>query len=219
MITDKTVKIFIIVGAVLFVLLTTVLFFVRNSIGEGVDQTHSNYNDIPHIMADAGTLSCNSVSVKVPKKDAVYSIGYDWGADDTDYPTIPSTASASYLDENDNAVYEVLLYRDEVYPTDNAKSKKTIDNWFDDWKPLTDDAAQQEPYKTAKTKGILVRVVKEPSEKEKAYCSYTYYFAVEANNSIEQYVLELDCFDSESFSGAEDLFKKCADSISIKKSK
>lgn len=54
----------------------------------------------------------------------------------------------------------------------------------------------------------------ETSEEKNTYCSYTYYFAVETDSDIEQYVLELDFYDPEYIGKAESIFKEIADSIS-----
>lgn len=55
----------------------------------------------------------------------------------------------------------------------------------------------------------------EPSGGEKIYCSYTYYFAVETEKTIEQYVLELDYYDPKTVDQTEALFRAIADTITV----
>ena len=210
---------FIVIGLCLVVSLITVLFFLRNSfVINSIDKELSDYNDVPDITVNNGKLRYNSVSVNVPKEGASYTIGYDWGKHDTDYPSIPSTASAYYTNEDEQILYEILLYRDLVAPKIENGNKVSLDTWFDNWKPESGKNATQEPYTTRNTKGILVRVSDDNyGNKGKKYCSYNYYFAVDAGSNIEQYVLEVNYYDSDSIDNAEDLFKACADSITIKK--
>ena len=195
--------------------LVVLLALLRNGLNIGTNKVHTDYDDIPTVTAEDGVLRYNTVSVKVPKENASYTVGFDWGKDDRDYPTVPSTGSVTYS-KGDQPSYEVLLYRDNVVPLEELDAGKTKDNWFDDWGSSPDENTQIVPYEAAKTKGLLVKITDGAPEGERKYCSYNYYFVLETSNSIEQYVLELNFYDEESINNAESLFTACADTISIK---
>lgn len=209
---------FILVGLGLLIMLLIALHYTEKTLVSGnISKKYSDSMDIPAITADNGYLSFNSVSVKVPKEGASYVIGYDWAEGDTEYPTIPSSASASYLNDKGHDSYEILLYRDKVSPKNNPDSNVSLDTWFDGWTTSDEDGSTQEKYKAKNANGILIKTANKDLDGENKYCSYTYYFAVETSSSIEQYILELNCFDTESISNADSLFKSCADSISVNK--
>ncbi len=75
-----------------------------------------------------------------------------------------------------------------------------------------DETAEVAPDKAPEEE--LKETSDETSEENNTYCSYTYYFAVETDSDIEQYVLELDFYDPDYIAKAESIFKECADSIS-----
>ena len=232
------------IGVELIVVLIILLYFLRFSISAGNVEKYADTKDIPEITADDGLLIYDNVRVIVPDEDATYVIGYDWAKKDTEYPSIPSSASAYYTDDNEQTRYEVLLYRDKVTPKEKSGKKYTLDMWYDEWEKASKGDSNQKPYKTPDTKGFLIQTGNvEPSEdksddnaKDKTEdqsagtaedksqdnseenskngnCSYTYYFAVETDSDIEQFVFELNCYDPDYFDKAEKIFKACADSI------
>lgn len=214
---EKKKALLVLIGFELAVVLMIVLFFLRSSFDDGnVVKKHSAAEGIPAITADNGFLQFNSVKVKVPDENASYVIGYDWTKTDKDYPTMPSSASVYYSNDKGSTLYEIVLYRDMIHSKDGSADEITLDTWFDDWDLKSEDGTSQELYKTPATNGVLVSVMSDSADddKEKAYCSYTYYFAVETSNSIEQYVLELNCYDPASFDNVKGIFEQCAESIS-----
>lgn len=211
--TKKNRTLFVIVEIELAVLLIIMVYFLRSSLVSGNIDMYADNADIPVVSAEEGYLKFNSVRVSVPSESASYVIGYDWAKGDKEYPSVPSSASASYNGDNDQVLYEVLLYRDSVIPKNEGDTHNTVDSWFEGWKRRTGSSSAQEVYETPNTKGFLI----ETTEEKKAYRSYAYYFAVEADESIEQYVLELDYYDRDSLDNAEALIKSCADSIYIMK--
>ena len=216
---EKKIETFILGGVTLLVILMILLTVTRSSLDDGnVEKKYSVPGDSPVIAAENGTLKFNSVRVSVPQENASYVIGYDWAKTDKEYPTVPSSASASYTDESEKLLYEIVLYRDKVASLDDPEENKTVDTWFDGWTLDSGENAAQEMYQAKNTKGVLIRNSGTQSgDSDNKNCSYTYYFAVEANNSIEQYVLELDYYDSASLDKAEEIFKACADSITVDK--
>ena len=201
---------FIIVELELIALLLVALFFVRHSrMVDDIDK-YAIADNAPEITAEAGNLIVDSVSVKVPSEDASYTIGYDWSEEDKDYPTVPTSASAYYTGKSGAVEYEAILYRNRVLPKERDNSLRS---WDEQWKKGAGENAGQEAYETPDTKGYLIR-----TNDEKKYCSYAYYFPVETDSSIEQYVLEMNFYSSDSIKNAEKLFKSIADSITTSNS-
>jgi len=199
--------------------LIVVLALLHTSLNAGNVEKYADNKDKPVVTAEDGYLSYDMVSVKVSGKGANYIVGYDWAEDDTDYPTVPSSASAYYNDSSGQVAYEVFLYRDKVTPKKSDGRKYSLDTWREEWEQSEGENAAQEAYKTEHTKGFLIKdkFDSEDSGENKTYCSYTYYFAVETDSDIEQYVLELSFYDPDAIKGAEKTFKSCADSISVRK--
>lgn len=215
--TKKNRTLFVIVEIELAVLLIIMVYFLRSSLVSRNIDVYADKTDIPTVSAEEGYLKFNSIRVSVPKEGASYVIGYDWAKGDKEYPSIPSSASVSYNGDNDQVLYEVLLYRDSIIPKNEGDRQYTVDDWFEEWKRRSGSSTAQEVYETLNTKGFLIETTEDSSKDKKAYCSYAYYFAVKADESIEQYVLELVYYDHDSLDNAEDLIKSFADSIYIMK--
>lgn len=221
----KNKRLMLIIEMELLILLFIVLCFCRDVLNLGNVVEYASSSDVPVVTAADGYLEFDTVRVKVPHQGANYVIGYDWARGDKDYPTVPSSASAYYTDDSDEITYEVLLYRDKVTPKPEGDDGSALDTWFDEWEHKTDGNIEQHTYTTPNTEGFIIRTTAEPSEDDqdnadkdnnKTYCSYTYYFAVETENDIEQYVLEINYYDPAAIEKAEDIFANCAGSISVR---
>lgn len=214
--TRKKKLLLILIELELLAVLIIILFLLQRSLNAGNVEKFADASDTPVVTAEDGRLRYNRVIVKVPTEGASYAVGYEWAEDDIDYPSVPSSASAYYTNESGEQVsYEVLLYRDRII---DPKESSSVDDWYSKWAQQSANSSDQEAYKTSKTKGYLIRVNSSDDE-EKTYCSYKYYFAVKSGKNVEQYVLELAFYDPDSIKDAENIFKSCAKSISIKKSK
>lgn len=213
--TKKNKRLLLIVEFELLALLIISLAFWRDILNNGNIEKYASTDNIPTVSAEDGHLAFDAVRVSVPDSDASYSIGYDWAKDDEDYPSVPSSVSAYYTDDEDQVTYEIFLYRDKVTPMNGEEGDVSLDSWFDEW-GQQQEAGVQETYEAPRVKGYLIRHNSGSSEDEKTYCSYTYYFAIEANGNIEQYVLEVDLYDPDCIDRAEEIFKACADSITVK---
>ena len=214
--TRKNKRLLLIIEFELLALLIISLAFWRDVLNNGNIEKYASTDNIPTVSAEDGHLEFDAVRVSVPDSDASYSIGYDWAKDDEEYASVPSSVSAYYTDDEDNVTYEIFLYRDKVTPINGENDKVSLDSWFDEWEHQSGGSGGQEAYKAPHIKGYLIRHNSGSSEDEKTYCSYTYYFAIEANGNIEQYVLEIDLYDPDCIDRAEEIFKSCADSISVK---
>ena len=212
----KNKRLLLIIEMELFVLLIISLAFWRDILNAGNIEEYANTDNIPSVAAEDGYLEFDTVRVSVPDPDASYSIGYDWAKNDKDYPSVPSSVSAYYTDDQDQVTYEVFLYRDKVIPISGDDGGTSLDSWFDEWEQQPADVNGQEAYEAPNVKGYLIRQGNDPSEDKNTYCSYTYYFAVETNSNIEQYVLEIDLYDPDCIDRAEEIFKACADSIYVR---
>lgn len=227
--TKKAKLLLVLIGLELIIVLAVLLFFLRSALSAGNVNKYADSKDIPVVTASDGLLEFNNVRVIVPDKNATYVIGYDWAKSDKDYPSIPSSASAYYTGDEDQTMYEVLLYRDKVTPKKKDGKKYSLDMWFDEWKQASKGNDAQEAYKTPDTKGFLIKTGSEDvdygdtdaadadaaddSGNKNTYRSYTYYFAVETDSDVEQYVFELNCYDPKYYGVVESIFKECADSI------
>lgn len=209
--SEKNKRLVMLIELMLFAILIMVLYLTRLAYNAGNVEHYADPSDKPVVRADNGILSFNTVSVEVPKKGARYAIGYDQASDDEDYPSVPSMASACYSDDKGGTTYEILLYRNLVIPKATDHETYTMDDWFNEWKPETDKYEEPESYKTAHTAGFLIK------NKSKENCSYTYFFAVETESDIEQYVLELDYYDIPNADKAADIFKTVSESLSVRK--
>lgn len=295
--SHKEKRTVLLIEVMLIGILVILLFFLRSLYQRNTAEHYTEPEEMPVVTADDGRLTFNEVSVKVPKENAKYLIGYDPASPDEEYPSVPSSASVYYTDDSGNITYEVVLYRDRVMPKSTDHEQYTMKDWFEEWTPATDKGSKQEEYSTDETKGFLIRVpdknedgekeeakeeaaddaaeggatidetdgeetasdseeregadakgtddaeetagekasIKEEGEaagddakaeeasegetvkKEKTYCSYTYYFAIETEKNIEQYVLELDYYDPDSVDRSEELFNTIAESIHLRK--
>lgn len=204
----KNKRLVLVIEVMLVVIFIILLAFLRRAYDARNVDHYYDPGDQPVASAENGVLSFNTVSVTVPAEGAHYAIGYDQATDDEEYPSVASSASAYYKDEEGKDLYEVALYRDRVIPKATDHDTYTLNDWFAEWQP-SGKKSVQESYNTPQTAGFLIRSNKN--------CSFTYYFPVETESTIEQYVLELDYYDTETADKAEELFKTISESISVKK--
>lgn len=214
----KNRKLLILVELELLVVLVLFLSLWRTGLNAGNVEKYASSEDIPVITAEDGYLAYNKVRVKVPEAGATYAVGYDWAEEDTDYPSIPTSAAAVYTGKEGQDLYDIILYRDKVTPKGDGSDQYTLEMWRADWVKTAESAENQEAYNTTAAKGFLIRTETEDGNGAKENCSYTYYFAVETERNIEQFVFEMSFYDPKYIAQAEKLFKACADSISVRAS-
>lgn len=212
----KLKRFFVFIGLLLVIGLIVLVMSISDSNNAGNIEKYSKHDNPPTIIAENGIISIDDVSMKVPQKNASYSIGYDWGEKDTEYPTVPSSATVNYTDIAGNVAYELYMYRNSIVPK-NSDSNKTVETWFDSWKTSNNDDVKQEKYRGPHTEGIIIRSSDTTSNDENAYCSYSYYFVIETAENIEQYAFTLNCYDSAYFAIADQVFKSCINSIDLNK--
>ena len=160
-----------------------------------------------------GGLIVNDVKAEVPSgTDVTYNIAYSWGEDDTDYPTVPYAATASFAGEGGGTAYDISLYMDSSYSKADIPKGKTVDNWFDDWNS-SDDASGgslQQPAKAGKLNGFLIS---SDVSGDGSYSARTFYFAKKFNDGIAVYILEGILYDEGSAEAFESVYKECMESL------
>ena len=206
---NKKKLLLLLIEGMLVAVFVMLLIILRYGYNSGNVEHYHDPGDAPAVHAGDGILRFNSVSTSVSKEGGTYAVGYDQASDDEEYPSVPSSASVYYTGEDGTMLYEVILYRDRVMPKATDHDTYTLDDWFAEWAPASEGDTVQEAYNTPQTSGFLIR--------GNNNCSYTYYFAVETESSIEQYVLELDYYDDSTASQAEELFKGISDSLTVKR--
>lgn len=178
----------------ILVLFLAVILTQHISLNSGGPTSDSGFVD--EISCADGQLSVNTVSVSVPAESGVsYSISYDWGKDDKDYPTVPKVAIASYHSDTGELKYDISLCRDSFTPAKKVPAGKKPSNWFSDWKNVDDGNSKQEPKKSGDINGFLITTV--GNEPEGAYETTEFYFAVRTKEGISVYVAEGLLYDKE----------------------
>ena len=178
----------------ILVLFLAVILTQHISLNSGDPTSDSGFVD--EISCADGQLSVNTVSVSVPTEGGVsYSISYDWGKDDKDYPTVPKVAIASYHSDTGDLKYDISLYRDSFTPAKKVPAGKKPSNWFSDWKSVNDGNSKQEPKKSGDINGFLITTV--GNEPEGAYETTEFYFAVRTKDGVSVYVAEGLLYDKE----------------------
>ena len=75
-----------------------------------------------------GSLTVNNITTKVPSKgNVVYNIAYSWGKNDTDHPSVPHAAVATYSNDSGRSLFELSLYRDSYTPKRKIPKGKNLD--------------------------------------------------------------------------------------------
>ena len=190
----------------ILVLLLAVILSQHISINSGGSSSDSDFTD--EISCADGELNVNTVSVSVPTDAGVsYSISYDWGKDDKDFPTVPKVAIASYRSDSGDLKYDISLYRESFTPAKKIPEGKKPSNWFDDWKTVNDENSKQEPKKSGDINGFLVSTV--GNEPEGAYETTSFYFAVRTRDGVSVYVAEGLLYDK----AAEKEFNKVMEDV------
>ena len=160
-----------------------------------------------------GGLIVNDVKAEVPSgTDVTYNIAYSWGEDDTDYPTVPYAATASFAGEGGGTAYDISLYMDSSYGKADVPKGKTVDNWFDDWN-ASDSASgssTQQPATAGNLNGFLIS---SDSTGDGSTSVRTFYFAKKFNDGIAVYILEGILYDEGSREAFESVYKECMESL------
>lgn len=163
---------------------------------------------VDEISCSDGQLTVNTVSVKVPADGGVsYSISYDWGKDDKEYPTVPKAAIASYPAEGGDLKYDISLYRESFTPSKKVPEGKNPSNWFADWKTVNNEYSKQGPKKSGDINGFMISTV--GNDPEGAYESSSFYFAVGTKEGVSVYVVEGLLYDK----AAEKEFSKVIEDV------
>jgi len=190
----------------ILVLFLAVILTQHISLNSGDPTSDSGFVD--EISCADGQLSVNTVSVSVPAEGGVsYSISYDWGKDDKDYPTVPKVAIASYHSDTGDLKYDISLYRDSFTPAKKVPSGKKPSNWFSEWKSVNDGNSKQKPMKSGDINGFLITTV--GNEPEGAYETTEFYFAVRTKEGVSVYVAEGLLYDK----AAEKEFNKVMEDV------
>lgn len=198
------------------------LFYLL-SISVSINPDHNIRSNQPETIDEIsytdGKLLVNDVSAEVPADSNVsYNISYSWGNDDTDYPTIPRSITASYYSDDGTLLYNLTLYRDSLTPSKKIPDGKDVSNWFSDWKTADDDEVIQEVRNTSEVSGFLITAGNNKNEEDSespSYSTSTYYFAVQTADGISVYILEGIFYDSTVFDDFNTIFNNCIESISV----
>ena len=155
-----------------------------------------------------GSLTVNNITTKVPSKgNVVYNIAYSWGKNDTDHPSAPHAAVATYSNDSGRSLFELSLYRDSYTPKRKVPKGKNAANWFEGWEQKNDENYKSSALKTGVFSGFLISGVEKGAESSSSYSTSTYYFATETKKGVSVYVLEGVLYDPAS----SELFKKSFD--------
>ena len=155
-----------------------------------------------------GSLTVNNITTKVPSKgNVVYNIAYSWGKNDTDHPSVPHAAVATYSNDSGRSLFELSLYRDSYTPKRKVPKGKSASNWFEGWEQKNDENYKSSALKTGVFSGFLISGVEKGAESSSSYSTSTYYFATETKKGVSVYVLEGVLYDPAS----SELFKKSFD--------
>ena len=155
-----------------------------------------------------GSLTVNNITTKVPSKgNVVYNIAYSWGKNDTDHPSVPHAAVATYSNDSGRSLFELSLYRDSYTPKKKVPNGKNAANWFEGWEQKNDENYKSSALKTGVFSGFLISGVEKGAESSSSYSTSTYYFATETKKGVSVYVLEGVLYDPAS----SELFRKSFD--------
>ncbi len=172
------------------------------------------------VQCTEGMLSINTVSVEVQSDSNVaYNIAYAWGPDDTDYPSIPHAAIASFTTDNDAVAYDISLYKDSFVPKADIPEGKNADNWFDDWNETGDadeaSANRQERVKAGDISGFLISSGEQDTggAETSVYSVKTFYFAQKQKDGLSVYILEGILYSPDKQEAFEESFGQCMASI------
>lgn len=168
-----------------------------------------------HITCADGLLIYNDVSAKVPTDGNLkYSVSYSWAEDDTDYPSVPTSALATYTDapEGGKPVYEISLYKDSFTPNEAIPAGKDRSNWFSGWSEEKSEELYAFPHKVNDINGFCISNLHAENVTE-GYRTYTYYFAVQENGGISVYALEGICYDPQQRDAFKEIIKESIASV------
>lgn len=202
---------------IIFVFLAINRIYMMVSINSNDPIQYSEVQD--DISCSDGLLRINNVSVSIPSNGKEkYSISYSWSAEDTEYPSTPHAITAIYPSKKGSDLYSLSLYRNETIPEQDIPAGKAADNWFDDWKKVSDEDVVEKPLNSKTVSGYYIA----PAQREAGanaggdYNNYSYYFSVADEKGINIYVLEGICLDDENDIDLTSVMNDCIQTIAIK---
>lgn len=211
---SKKTAFFVFALELFFALLLVSLLMKSVTINGNEDIQYADSSATDRISCADGRLYVNNISASVPKKgNPEYDISYSWAESDTDYPTVPRAAIASYRNKKGDLLYEISLYRDSFTAKEDIPDGKDADNWFDDWKGNGEENAKVtgEAVQAGKFRGFLVSPAEGVSSDSKA--PYTLYFAVKDKTGISVYILEGILHNEESADAFKAAMDTCTKSL------
>lgn len=204
----------------LALLVVCVSVFLRSvSFNRNDSMVYADPSQADDITCSDGRLHVNEVCADVPTDGNVsYNISYTWGSEDTDYPSVPRSVTASYRNDEENLLYDISLYRDSFTPSSNTGEEKTADNWFDDWEASEDEVSTHQPLDAGNLHGFQI-ISNEDLKNEDSgsiYASSSFYFAVQEEDGVSVYVLEGILYNPEFLEEYEAALSESIQSITIK---
>ena len=222
------------VMAVILICELFVLLLVVNIISQSVvlndddEQIIGESGVADEVSCSEGLLAVNKVSVAVPEGENVsYDIAYSWGSEDSDYPSVPHAAIASFAGENGKTAYDISLYRDSYVAKADIPKGKNADNWFDDWEPSesgdadpsgsedADPANSQKCVTAGDINGFLIAATEQDDSDSfsSEFSVRTFYFAQEQKDGLAVYILEGNLYDPQRLDEFETVFANCMKTI------
>ena len=198
----------ILLAAEVIFLALLVLVFTRSvSLNRHDDIKYADDIQKDSVTVEDGILTVNNITAKVPSKGNVeYNIAYAWGKEDTDHPSVPHAAVASYSNDAGRTLFELSLYRDSFTPAEELPEGKNASNWFKDWKEQDDGNYRSEAVKDGTFNGFLITSVNSDNDSS-SYSTSTFYFTTQTKKGVSVYVLEGVLYDQV----ASELFQKSFD--------
>ena len=193
---------------ILFLSLVVLVFTRSVSLNKDNRILPADAGTIDTVSCMDGSLTVNNITTKVPSRgNVVYNIAYSWGKNDTDHPSVPHAAVATYSNDSGRSLFELSLYRDSYTPKRKVPKGKNAANWFEGWEQKNDENYKSSALKTGVFSGFILSGVEKGAESSSSYSTSTYYFATETKKGVSVYVLEGVLYDQAS----SELFKKSFD--------
>lgn len=204
----------------LALLVVCVSVFLRSvSFNRNDSMVYADPSQADDITCSDGRLHVNEVCADVPTDGNVsYNISYTWGSEDTDYPSVPRSVTASYVNDKGELLYDISLYRDSFTPNSKVEDGKTADNWFDNWEEVDDEVSTHRPLDAAELHGFQIISNKDLKNEDSGsiYTSSSFYFAVQEEDGISVYILEGILYNPEFLEAYEAALAGSIQSITIK---
>lgn len=199
-----------------FLLLAFVLSrFVSFNTNTSIIFADEEYTDT--VNCKNGNLIVNNVTVTVPSRENTrYNISYSWGKNDTDYPSVPHSATAAYCSKDGSFLYDISLYRDSFVPGSEMPSGKNASNWFDDWEIDGENSEESTITGPFGSSFLISSLDKSDDDNSSNYETQTFYFTVPEDDGLSIYILEGILYDHNSQKDYMHDITKSMSSIQIK---